>query len=171
MNILITGIPGSGKSAVHDELVKQGYSSFSIEDMEGFCAMYDKKTGEKVEHDNESLEECKQHDWNCDINKLKNFMKKQTGTVFYEAVLSNFDELIPLFDKVFLLKISPKVLCQRLTDRTSNDFGRTKEVQDWVLEWKDKWESKMIKKGVIEIDATQKIEKVVDDILDKINSN
>ncbi|MBU4124513.1 MAG: hypothetical protein KKI14_03560, partial [Nanoarchaeota archaeon] len=69
------------------------------------------------------------------------------------------------FDKVFLLKANRKNTCERLTKRTSNDFGRTAEVQKWIFTWKKWWEDKMIKRGAIVINANRDIKEITSNII------
>ncbi len=45
-SIFVTGVPGSGKSAVCEELKKLGYRAYDIEEMQGLFLMINKKTGE-----------------------------------------------------------------------------------------------------------------------------
>jgi len=167
-SILITGITGSGKSAVCDELKKLGYKVYDIEIMEGLFNLIDKETGKVVnDYDNKNLKWVKKHQWVCDRKKLQELVRKNAkGVVFYCGIASNLDELFFLFDKVFLLKVSPKILRERLSTRKSNDYGRTPEVQDWILEWKDWWENHMIEKGAIIIDANRGIKEVTADIVE-----
>ena len=139
-SILITGIAGSGKSAVCDKLNKLGYKAYGIENIEGLFTMIDKKTCKPFkDYDNDNLELVKQSDWICDKNRLQRLMSKNSkGIVFYCGVASNLNDLLSLFDKIFLLKVSQRVLRERLSTRTSNDFGRTYEVQKWIFSWR-KW--------------------------------
>jgi len=91
--------------------------------------------------------------------------KNAKDIAFYCGTAGNLDELLSLFDKIFLLKISPKILRERLSTRKSNDYGCTSEVQDWIIEWKDWWESHMIENGAIVISADRDIKEVTTDIL------
>jgi len=168
-SILITGITGSGKSAIYDELKKLGYKAYDIEIMEGLFNLVDKKTGKIVNnYDNKNLEWVKRHDWICNIKRLQELVRKNAeGTAFYCGTAGNLDELLFLFDKIFLLKVSPKILRERLSTRKSNDYGRTSEVQDWIIEWKDWWENHMIENGAIVIDANRDLQEVTTDILER----
>ncbi len=171
-SILITGVAGSGKSAVCDELEKLGYKAFGIEDMKDMFTMIDRTTGKKSEiFDNDNIEMVKKHDWICDKEKLRKLIEdNKDGIVFYAGTGSNMDDILPLFDMVFLLKPSPETLTKRLSKRTSEKFGRTQEVQEWVFSWKDWWEEKMEKDGAVVVDANQDLEKVVADIIKKVES-
>lgn len=91
--------------------------------------------------------------------------KNSNGIVFYSGTASNLDDLLPLFDNIFLLKVSQKVLCERLSTRTSNDFGRTAEVQKWVFSWKTWWENHMKENGAIVIDASRSLQEVAENIV------
>ncbi len=172
-SILITGVAGSGKSAVCKELKKLGYKAYDIEGIAGLFKMVDKKTGKPAKnYDNYNLESVKQADWICNKKKLQQLMLKNSkGIVFYCGTASNLDDLLPLFDKIFLLKISQKVLRKRLSKRTSNDFGRTSEVQRWIFSWKKWWEDHMREKGAIVIDANHPLQKIATDIIKRSKSS
>ena len=98
-------------------------------------------------------------------------IKNSQGIVFYCGTASNLDDLLPLFDKLFLLKISKKLLRERLSTRTSNDFARTREVQDWVFSYKSWWENHMKEKGAIAIDSSRLLREVANDIIERSKSS
>lgn len=166
--ILITGIAGSGKSTICGELSKMGQESYGIEDIKGMFVMYRKGTKEIFDdYDNADPEKIKNSEWLCDINKLKQLLKKQIKNIaFYCGVASNMDDLIPLFDKVILLKVDTDTLHSRLSTREStDDIGNTEDSRQTVLGWKNWWESEMVKKGAIIVNASNKPYKVVQKIL------
>ncbi len=167
-SIFVTGVAGSGKSSLCKELEGLGYKAYSIEDIDGLFEMVDKATGKPTEnYDNANLELVKQHDWICDEKKLRRLVRSNPKSiVFYCGAAANIDNLLPLFDKVFLLKVSnPKILRERLSTRTSNDFGRTPEVQDWIYTWKDNWENHILERGAIVIDANRSLQEIANDIV------
>ena len=166
-SILVTGVTGSGKTALCKELKKLDYKAYSIEDMSGFFKMVSKKTKKPIKnYNNYNLESVKQHDWICNKKKLQQLIKKNSKEiVFYCGTASNLDDLLPLFDKIFLLKVNEKVLRERLSTRTSNDFGRTPEVQKWILSWKKWWEDHMLEKGATIINANRNLKEVAKDVV------
>lgn len=172
-SILITGVAGTGKSAVCDELNKLGYKAFGIEDIDGLFTMVHKKTGKPFKNfDNDDFETVKQSDWICDKKKLQRLIYKNSdGIVFYNGTASNINDLFPMFDKIFLLKVSQKILRERLSTRISNDFGRTAEVQKWVFSWKKWWENHMKEKGAIVIDASRSLREVANNIIERSKSS
>ena len=172
-SILITGVAGTGKSAVCDELNKLGYKAFGIEDIDGLFSMVNKKTAKAFkDYDNDDFEKVKQADWICDKKKLQSLMRNNSnGIVFYNGTASNIDDLLPLFDKIFLLKVSQKILRERLSTRTSNDFARTAEVQEWLFSWKTCWENHIKEKGAIVIDASRSVREVANEIIERSKSS
>lgn len=170
-SILITGVSGSGKSSICGEFIKRGYRAYDIDDVEGLFEMRDKRTGKVFDnYDNYDFEKVRHHDWVCDKDKLQKLIQKnRNGITYYCGAASNIDEILPLFDKIFLLTASPKVLCERLSTRTSNDFGRTSEVQKWILDLQKQWEDHISEKGAISIDANRDLQEVTDDIIKRSN--
>jgi broad-specificity NMP kinase len=165
-SILITGVSGSGKSAVCEELKKLGHNAYDIGYLRDLCRVVDKKTGEiSKDYDPRSLESVKKHKFIRDKNLLQEFISKNSeGTVFYCGSASNIDDLLPLFDKIFMLEVSDNVLCERLASRTSNNFGRTPEIQAWILSWKKGWEDHMREKGAIVMDGNRSLREMADSI-------
>ncbi|NIO44896.1 MAG: AAA family ATPase [Candidatus Aenigmarchaeota archaeon] len=178
-SILVTGVSGSGKSAICNELKKLGYRAYDIEEIHGLFNMINKSTGKITDlkdYDKHNLECIKQHDWICDKKKLQKLISKNVkknvlnNVVFYCGTASNTDDLLTLFDKIILLKASKEIIRKRLSIRTSNDFGHTEEVQNWVFEWKEWWENHMVEKGAMTIDANHDLKEVVNDIVKKIKT-
>jgi len=172
-SILITGISGTGKSAICDELNRLGYKAFNIEEIKGLFSMINKKTCKPFKNfDNDNIESVKQADWICNKRKLQHLMKKNSEEklVFYCGTASNLNDLLQLFDKIFLLQTNQKILRERLSNRTSNNFGRTAEIQKLVFSWKKLWEDHMKKKGAIIINANHSLQEIAINILKKSKS-
>ena len=169
--ILITGVAGSGKSTISKTLNILGYEAYDIENINGLFAMYRKDTGELFKDYNDAdLEKVKNADWLCDVKKLKELLEQQKEDLaFYCGIASNMDDIMPFFNKIIVLKISSDILDKRLLSREGTDeFANTKEGRQALLGWKDWWEEKMEKKGVIMINADGKPNEVVDMITKKL---
>jgi broad-specificity NMP kinase len=166
-SILITGVSGTGKSAIYKELVKRGHKAFGLDEIEDLFAMYHKDTHEKVTERIEwTIENAENHKWICDINKLKKLMMDNSeDVVYYCGTGSNINDLIPLFDKVILLTATNDALRHRLTTRTNNDYAKSQEVQEWVFSWKDYWEDSVKEFNPIIVDANKSLDSVVSDII------
>ena len=166
-SILITGVSGSGKSEISHKLKDLGYVTYDIDSIEELSRMVDKKTRQPVAYDHHNdREKVEKMDWIYDKEKLKTLIANQRNEVaFYCGIPFNLDELLPLFNTVIVLIASRDIIRQRLTTRTSNDFGKTAEVQDWVLNGKEGLESGLQAKGAIAVDANQDINFVAKEIL------
>ena len=166
-SILITGVAGSGKSAVCGELNKRGYRAYDIEDIPGLFAWYDKQTKKKAtDHFEKNTENAGKYEWLCDVDKLKEMINDNSdGVVFYCGVGSNINATFPLFDEIFLLISSEGTLRYRLTNRTSKDYAKTSDVQDWIFSWKGRWEDSVKKYEPIIIDADKGLDEVVAEIV------
>ena len=167
-SVFVTGLAGSGKSTICQKLGEMGYKSYDIEKIKGLFKMVDKETGEVIEgYDNDDLKKVKKGKWICDKEKLQEIMNSEKSEIaFYCGNASNYDDIISLFNKVVLLLVSPEVMGQRLSTRKRGGFGRTKEVQDWVMTWKDWWENDIRERGVITINADGSLEKIAKEVIE-----
>lgn len=169
--ILITGVSGTGKTSVGKHLEIMGYESSDIENIEGMFEMYHKGTKNVFEYyDNSNPEHVKNAEWICDIDKLESFLKSQkSNSAFYSGIASNINEILPFFDKIFVLHLDSKTLNERLKNREgTNDIGNTQESRDVVLGWKHWWEGEMKKRNAIFIDANRSLDEISKEILRKV---
>lgn len=166
--ILITGVSGVGKTTVGKYLRELGFESTDIENINGMFEMVYKGTREVFsDYDNANPEHIKNAEWICNADKLKTFLKSQkSSSAFYSGIASNMDDIIPLFNKVLVLKPDHKTLNERLKNREgTDDIGNNQEGRDIVLGWKDWWEKEMEKKGAILVDANSSLKEISEEIL------
>ena len=111
-------------------------------------------------------------DWICDTQKLKSHIEQQKSEiVFYCGASSHTEKMIPLFDALILLTAKESVIRQRLSTRTSNDFGKAKEIQDMVVEWQEGYEKMGKKYGAIVVDTNNELERVAAEVIEKISKH
>ncbi len=170
--IYVTGISGSGKSAVNDELKKRGYEVHGI-DEDKIAEWYNNKTGKLEGHkepDERTEEWRSQVTYKVSRERVEEIAQKAVDRpVFLCGVAENDTELWDLFSKVFALSVDEPTLRHRITTRTSNDFGKLPHELKGILEWNKTGEQEYRKLGAVIIDATQPIEKVVDEILSTLH--
>jgi len=164
------GMSGTGKSSLSQELQKMGYRAYDMDEIEGLCTMLDTKTKlPPISHNNDDLEKVKNIEWVCNIAKLRNLIETDTSPIsFYCGAVSNFEEIVPFFTDLMVLKANPDAIRHRLSNRTTNDFGRTREVQDWLLNSKEEGENALVKKGVIPIDANKNLKQVAQEVIENL---
>jgi len=167
--IFITGVAGSGKSTVCEELKKRGYAAYNIEEIDGMFRMIHLDTGREISFSDTDDEQviAEKGDWICNVEKLQKLIENEKNNIaFYCGTGSNNDEIISFFDKIIFLKISPEVLRTRLSARGPGNIGRTKEVQDIILGWKESSEKEMAEDGAIFVDADGSLKETVDKVLE-----
>jgi hypothetical protein len=96
-NYLITGISGSGKTAVGKELMERGYMVCQADD---------------------ALVVPGTPGWNWDRDRLADWLRRP-GFVFVCGGADNQDVLTSLFRKVFVLRVADAVATRRLQGRAS----------------------------------------------------
>jgi len=166
--IYITGVSGTGKSTVSEELSRRGYFSISIDETEGLCSWIDKKSGENHGGKEALMTEefVDMHDWVCDVDHLeKLFNQNNTEVVFVLGMATNQKEFVHIFDKIILLTCDPKVFCKRIMSRTDNNFGKDKDVQHQVINRSKTYLEEMLGIGAEVIDTDKLVTQVVDEVI------
>src|ERR1035437_2679525 len=102
--VYITGISGTGKTAIAYALQDKGIKAINIDEVPDLCFLRNKTNKKKVEHDailNSDF--IKSHEWICDTEYIKNFIR-QNETAVVLGIASNQDEFLPLFDVFIILQ-------------------------------------------------------------------
>jgi dephospho-CoA kinase len=147
-NYLISGLPGTGKTTVCEELQLRNLHAIDADKAFGL-----QTAGGWIWRDKElrrALDDTR------------------TDVLFICGSASNRDEYIDRFAKVFILYVDDKTLKDRLTTRTNNNFGKDHLALARQLELNSGVRGYSTKRGRIIVDATQSVDKVVDDILGAI---
>jgi dephospho-CoA kinase len=167
--VYITGVSGSGKSAVRNTLIARGYEAFDV-DYDGFAAHYDNTTGKKVSHVIRTKEWHEKHDWKISRPMVEELAKKaKAKLIFLCGVARNDNEVWDLFDKVFALAVDEKTLRKRLATR-KDEFGKNEDELQIALGWQKHAEEKYRNLGATIVDNIRSVDKTVDEILRQIKS-
>ncbi|MEI8338087.1 MAG: AAA family ATPase [bacterium] len=155
-NYHIEGLPGTGKTAVGEELESKGHEVIHADKL-GYYG--DSKTGLPTE-------EKIQTNWIWDKNKLTEILTKEVAHARFVCGGSmNQDDFKECFKKTFTLYADDETLKERLLTRTNNDFGKEPGDLARQLEWNKSVEEYIKERGTIPVDATQPLNIVVDEIL------
>lgn len=148
------GLSGTGKSAVHDELVRRGHHAVSTD--RAWSHHIDPETGlpgGPVHHDN----------WMWDrATALRELERPDPEVLFVCGSGRNRDELLPWFTKVFNLRIDEATMRRRLEARTAADWPCGPDEVELMLELNRRDEKPA---GAIDIDAMRPLDEVVDELL------
>lgn len=167
----VTGVSGTGKSALVKELGKRGVRAFDIDAVPGLCHWKNKVTGERAKYQSGVGKDwIEAHEWICDKDTLMKLLDDRGDTIIIAGIASNQDEYFDLFDKVFLLHCGEKIFLHRLGTRKENEFGKEESEQEEIVNWYKDFEDKMIKKGAVPINTEAPVSSVTDQIISQIAS-
>lgn len=169
--IYITGPTAAGKSTIRALLKDRGYAAHDT-DEDGISLHYSRQTGEVVEYPKDPKDRTPEwhadHAFNMSPERIKQLAKRaETKTIFLCGVAANDLELAHYFSKIICLVIDQETMKHRVATRKTNNFGKAPDELKTILEWYQPVLDKYAKAGVIMIDASQPLNKVLDDILAK----
>ena len=138
-NYLVDGLSGAGKSSVYEELIQRGYKAISTDRAWKYGnAMWDQQKA---------------------VSELES---PDPDVLFVCGSSRNRDRFLPYFTKVFNLRIDDDTMRRRLAERTNNEFGKQPEEVELMLTL-NRSDEKLA--GAVDVDATQPLRQVVDELL------
>jgi gluconate kinase len=153
-NYLVEGLSGAGKSSVYEELIRRGHKAISADRAWAYHA--DPATGlpgGPIHHDS----------FMWDQQKAASELESPEPEVLFVCGSSrNRDRFLPYFTKIFNLRIDDDTMRRRLQERTDDDWPRGQEGVELMLILNRSDEKPA---GAIDLDATQPLNQVVDELL------
>ena len=142
--ILVTGMSGTGKSSALAELARLGYRVVDT-DQPGWSEWSESEGG---------------YVWRED--RIRELLESESGPSLYvSGTVSNQGRFYPRFDAVVLLSAPAEVLLERISKRTTNDYGKSGEERELILGHLRDVEPLLRRTCTHEIDASQPLETVV----------
>ncbi|MFG1921904.1 AAA family ATPase [Cryptosporangium sp. NPDC048952] len=135
--VWVTGSSGTGKSTVCALLKARGYVAVDA-DWEGYSCWVDRVTGSVVVDPPYPVPAgwLDQFGWRIVRERVEAL--EGSGTVFLCGLVENEAEVRDLFDVVVCLVVDSGTLRRRLSDRTTNAFGRHPEELAATVEWNER---------------------------------
>jgi dephospho-CoA kinase len=163
---LITSRSGAGKSAICQELLKRGLPAFDGDSVVGLAGWIERSSGQPIKIDySMPVIDPAVYAWNWKAAILKDLLDSQP-TIFLCGSADNSEEFFNLFDKVFVLTISPEIQRQRIISRTAHGYGKSPEMQAIVLQEQREFVDRALQLGAIPLDANPATVKVADSLLE-----
>jgi len=159
---LITGRAGSGKSAINQELRERNYNSFDTDKIPGLTR-WENLQGNPIKVDASKYVDYSEVSWNWNKNILQSMLVARKA-IFFCGSASNDLELMPLFDRVFVLTLDPKVQLERLRQREES-YGKDPRQQQEIIEEQIVFVEQATSLGAIPINNDRPIKAVVDEII------
>jgi gluconate kinase len=153
-NYLVEGLSGAGKSSVYEELIRRGYKAISTDRDWAYHADPDTGLpGGPIRH----------HTFMWDQQKAVSELESPEPEVLFVCGSSrNRDRFLPYFTKIFNLCIDDDTMRRRLQERSDDDWPLGPEGVELMLTLNRSDEKPA---GAIDVDATQPLHQVVDDLL------
>ena len=153
-NYLVEGLSGAGKSSVYEELIRRGYKAISTDRAWAYHADPDTGLlGGPVRHDTFMWDEQEA------VSELES---PEPEVLFVCGSSRNRDRFLPYFTKIFNLRIDDDTMRRRLQERTDDDWPLGHEGVELMLTLNRSDEKPA---GAIDVDATQPLNRVVDELL------
>jgi len=165
--IYITGVPGTGKTTIQKELEQHGFEAYDI-DQPRFGGPVNLTTGASTtvpSIEDRTPDWFDQHEWRVSRSAVKELKEKSVGKTVYLCGTATTENVVwDLFDKVLYLQIDEDTLRMRLAGREGNDFGKTEQELQIILERYREAQEVIKDLEVIMIDATTDLATTVDNI-------
>jgi shikimate kinase len=159
--VLITGMSGTGKSAVIAELAQRGYRAIDLDTPEWSHWV------DAVPDD--MLTPRDRQDWVWQKERVRKLLSQGEGEdLFVSGCAENMDKLYDLIDTVVLLSAPLDAIMGRLHARSEDSYGKTDNERRKITELMESVEPLLRQSADFEIDTQRPVECTVEEILAKI---
>lgn len=167
----ITGVSGTGKSSVLNELRTRGFEALGV-DEDVYARWVHRESGNVIpfpgEDDVDMHEWYRMNMWVLDAGMVAGLRKSadmENRDVFLCGGTAGEEAAWKSFTHVFALSIDEETLRRRIAQRSNNQFGKTPEELQEILDWHKASEVAYRDRGATLVDATRPLDVVVRDIL------
>ena len=156
--VLITGMSGTGKSTVIQELIARGYKGYDLDAPEW---------SEWVDVDAaDVLTRAKGKDWVWREDRVPTLLSEPgDGKLFISGCAENMGQFFPLIDVVVLLSAPVATLMERLAARPLGGYGHSADDRRKIADLVSTIEPSLRKSADGEIDTRRPVHATVDEIL------
>jgi shikimate kinase len=156
--VLITGMSGTGKSAVIQELAARGYQAYDLDTPEW---------SEWIDADpSDALTPSQGKDWVWRETRVRTLLTESgDGTLFISGCAENMRHFFPLIEVVILLSAPVATIMERLAARAPGSYGHAQEERGKIATLLSTVEPILRDSAHYEIDTRRPLSATVDEIL------
>ncbi len=155
--VLLTGMSGTGKSALIGELASRGYKAVDADAEEW---------SEWLKVDGNPTGANPGSDWQWREDRIQRLLNTEDSEVlFVSGCAENMVKFFPQFDHIVLLSVPAPIIVERLAERTNNPYGKRPEEVERVLEHLRVIEPRLRRAAGHEIDTSVPLGEVVEEVL------
>lgn len=165
--VQIAGCSGAGKSTIAAMLAGRALTAIDSDNDPELARMVDAAGHVVLDEPAEpDLSWLSQHSWAWNPARLDELIAAAApATLYVCGGADNQHEMADRFTRVFLLEIDEPTMLARIEARPDNDWGRIGDTREHLRRCLPGYQARLRESGVIAIDATQPIDRVVDSIL------
>jgi shikimate kinase len=153
VKILVTGMSGTGKSTVLEELYRRGHETVDTD-----CDTW----SEFVASDDHG----RSSDWVWREDRIGRLLDSHLAGVLYVAgCKSNQGRFYDRFDAVVLLSAPPETMMERIRTRDTNPYGKSARERRQILDDLETVEPLLRTTSTVELDTCRPLSEVADDLV------
>lgn len=162
--ILVIGPPGSGKSFISRKLRELGHNAVDADTVKGLSKWVDAE-GNRVKFPEDADKEwLRIHSFLWDREFLESYLKEESPEYLF-GVSDNLLDLLDLFDKAYMLDVSPELVRERMKDGDRlNPMGKTSQQVSEIIAQMQALVENASSLGLEFIDSSLPLEEILEKI-------
>ena len=163
--VLLTGMSGTGKSAVIQQLIARGYKAVDTDD--GLTEWVPLAEDSRFRYS-----DAEDGEWLWREDRVQELLSTADADVlFISGCVRNQGKFYSQFDHVVLLTAPPPVIVERLASRTTNPYGKDPEELKLVLQLNEIVVPMLRRSASLEVDTSAPLDDVVKAILEAVGES
>jgi dephospho-CoA kinase len=162
--LLLTGLSGTGKSALVSALRARGEYAVDLD-----CAEYSRWVEVEADDEMTAAESRVEpgRDWVWREDAVRDLLAVERGErLFVSGCAANMGRFLPSFDEIVLLSAPPAVIAARLRERPRGEHGSRPKERERMLSLIDSVEPRLRRVAGHEIDTSGSVEHAVGAVLE-----